>query len=133
MKTKDYLVEVNHNQEKKELGKENQSKNRQIFSLVIFITDMNKQDKQGLELIMYRLDESDKRVDELHQEFKGNLTELHTDIKFIKENLFNPNEGLWAETKLNSQHRVDTKKWRGVIGTGFIGLLFKHIFDMFAK
>ena len=100
---------------------------------MIFITDMNKQDKQGLELIMYRLDESDKRVDELHQEFKGNLTELHTDIKFIKENLFNPNEGLWAETKLNSQHRVDTKKWRGVIGTGFIGLLFKHIFDMFAK
>ncbi len=94
---------------------------------------MNKQDKQGLELIMYRLDESDKRVDELHQEFKGNLTELHTDIKFIKENLFNPNEGLWAETKLNSQHRVDTKKWRGVIGTGFIGLLFKHIFDMFTK
>ena len=100
---------------------------------MIFITDMNKQDKQGLELIMYRLDESDKRVDELHQEFKGNLTELHTDIKFIKENLFNPNEGLWAETKLNSQHRVDTKKWRGVIGTGFIGLLFKHIFDMFTK
>ena len=94
---------------------------------------MNKQDKQGLELIMYRLDESDKRVDELHQEFKGNLTELHTDIKFIKENLFNPNEGLWAETKLNSQHRVDTKRWRGVIGTGFIGLLFKHIFDMFTK
>ena len=94
---------------------------------------MNKQDKQGLELIMYRLDESDKRVDELHQEFKGNLTELHTDIKFIKENLFNPNEGLWAETKLNTQHRVDTKKWRGVIGTGFIGLLFKHIFDMFTK
>ena len=94
---------------------------------------MNKQDKHGLELIMYRLDESDKRVDELHQEFKGNLTELHTDIKFIKENLFNPNEGLWAETKLNSQHRVDTKRWRGVIGTGFIGLLFKHIFDMFTK
>ena len=100
---------------------------------MIFITDMNKQDKHGLELIMYRLDESDKRVDELHQEFKGNLTELHTDIKFIKENLFNPNEGLWAETKLNSQHRVDTKRWRGVIGTGFIGLLFKHIFDMFTK
>ena len=100
---------------------------------MIFITDMNKQDKQGLELIMYRLDESDKRVDELHQEFKGNLTELHTDIKFIKENLFNPNEGLWAETKLNSQHRQNTTKWRTVIGGGFIALMIDMFWDMFTN
>ena len=53
------------------------------------------------------------------------------DIKFIKENLFNPHEGLWAETKLNTQFRKDSQKWRGVIGTGFVGLLFKHIWDMF--
>jgi len=32
---------------------------------------------------------------------------------------------------LNSQFRADTKKWRGVIGTGFVGLLIKHIVDMF--
>ena len=58
-------------------------------------------------------------------------SEVHEDIRFIKENLFNPHEGLWAETKLNSQFRADTKKWRGVIGTGFVGLLIKHIVDMF--
>ena len=100
---------------------------------MIFITDMNKQDKQGLELIMYRLDESDKRVDELHQEFKGNLTELHTDIKFIKENLFNPNEGLWAETKLNTQHRENTSKWRMVIGAGVIAAIGDMFWDFFSK
>jgi len=94
---------------------------------------MNKQDKQGLELIMYRLDESDKRVDELHQEFKGNLTELHTDIKFIKENLFNPNEGLWAETKLNTQHRENTSKCRTIIGGGVIALMIDMFWDMFTK
>ncbi len=57
--------------------------------------------------------------------------QMHTDIKFIKENMFNPHEGLWAETKLNTQFRKDTTKWRGVIGTGFIGLFFKQVYDIF--
>ena len=56
---------------------------------------------------------------------------MHTDIKFIKENMFNPHEGLWAETKLNTQFRQDTKKWRGVIGIGFITLFFKQVWDLF--
>ena len=59
------------------------------------------------------------------------IDQLQSDIKFIKENLFNPHEGLWAETKQNSQFRVNTSKWRGVIGAGFIGLIFKHVWDMF--
>ena len=59
------------------------------------------------------------------------IDQLQSDIKFIKENLFNPHEGLWAETKRNSQFRVNTSKWRGVIGAGFIGLIFKHVWDMF--
>ena len=36
-----------------------------------------------------------------------------------------------AETKLNTQFRTDTKKWRGVIGAGFIGLIFKHVWIYF--
>ena len=68
------------------------------------------------------------------KEFEGihtKIEQLQSDIKFIKENLFNPHEGLWAETKQNSQFRVNTSKWRGVIGAGFIGLIFKHVWDMF--
>ena len=38
---------------------------------------------------------------------------------------------LWAETKLNTQFRENTTKWRGVIGTGFMALFIKHIWDMF--
>ena len=59
------------------------------------------------------------------------IDQLQSDIKFIKENMFNPHEGLWAETKLNTQFRTQTTKWRGVIGTGFVGLIFKHILDIF--
>lgn len=74
---------------------------------------MNQADRKEFEVIHSKID---------------NIT---TDIKFIKENLFNPHEGLWAETKLNTQFRKNTTRWRGVIGTGFVGLFFKHIWDMF--
>ena len=83
-------------------------------------TFVNGQDKKDLNVILERMDQADKDRDK-----------IHTDIKFIKENLFNPHEGLWAETKQNSQFRTDTKKWRGVIGAGFIGLFFKQIYDLF--
>ena len=94
---------------------------------------MNKQDKQDLELILYRLKEQDKSVEKLEKHFHSQLKEIHTDISFIKENLFNPNEGLWAETKLNTQHRESTTKWRTVIGGGFIALLIKNIWEMFTR
>ena len=68
-----------------------------------------------------------KEFDVIHQK----IDQVQSDIKFIKENMFNPHQGLWAETKLNTQFRTDTKKWRGVIGAGFIGLIFKHVWDIF--
>ena len=68
-----------------------------------------------------------KEFDIIHSK----IDQLQSDLKSIKENLFNPHEGLWAETKLNTQFRTETRKWRGVIGTGFFGLMFKHVWDMF--
>ena len=68
-----------------------------------------------------------KEFDVIHQK----IDQVQSEIKFIKENMFNPHQGLWAETKLNTTFRTDTKKWRGVVGTGFIGLIFKQIWDIF--
>jgi len=81
---------------------------------------MNGQDKLDLNVIIERMEQADKDRDQ-----------MHADIKFIKENLFNPHEGVWAETKLNTQFRQSTSKWRGVVGIGFVGLFFKHLWDMF--
>jgi hypothetical protein len=82
---------------------------------------MNGQDKKDLNVIIARMDQADK-----------DRQQIHTDIKFIKENMFNPHEGLWAETKLNSQFRENTSKWRTMIGAGFVGLLFKQVYDLFS-
>ena len=81
---------------------------------------MNGQDKQDLNVILERMDQSDK-----------DRAQIHTDIKFIKENLFDPHEGLWAETKQNSQFRVNSQKWRGVIGIGFMGLVIDKVWEIF--
>ena len=81
---------------------------------------VNGQDKKDLNVILQRMDQADKDRDKIHQ-----------DIKFIKENLFNPHKGLWAETKQNTQFREDATKWSTTIGAGFIGLFFKQIYDFF--
>lgn len=81
---------------------------------------MNGQDKRDLNVILERMEQADKDRDQ-----------MHTDIKFIKENLFNPHEGIWQETKQNTKFRKDTTKWRSVMGAGFVGLFIKHIYDMF--
>ena len=82
---------------------------------------MNGQDKKDLNVILEQMKQADK-----------DREQMHTDIKFIKENLFNPHEGLWAETKLNSQFRENTTKWRGVIGVGFIGLIIDKVWSVFS-
>ena len=81
---------------------------------------VNGQDRKDLNVILERMDQADK-----------DREQIHSDIKFIKENLFNPHEGLWTETKQNTQFRENTTKWRGVMGTGVIGLFLKQVYDMF--
>ena len=46
--------------------------------------------------------------------------------------MFNPHEGLWTETKQNTQFRENTTKWRGIIGVGFIGLIIDKVWSVFS-
>jgi hypothetical protein len=81
---------------------------------------LNGKEIKDLNVILERMEQADK-----------DRIQMHTDIKFIKENMFNPHEGLWAETKQNTQFRKNTTKWRGVMGAGFVGLFFKQMYDLF--
>ena len=92
---------------------------------------MNQQDRKQLEIAHLKLDDVRQDIVELKNDMEKAHEKTEESLRFIKENLFNPHEGLWAETKLNSQFRQNTTKWRGVIGTGFVGFFIKHIWDMF--
>ena len=92
---------------------------------------MNQKEKQHLELVNYKIDELKEDIGLLQSNMSDAHTKTEEGLRFIKENLFNPNEGLWAETKKNTQYREDSQKWRGIVGTGFVGLIVKQIYDFF--
>jgi hypothetical protein len=92
---------------------------------------LNQSDKKEFDLIHNKIDNITQSIGELKLDMDTAHGKVDENLRFIKENMFNPHEGLWAETKLNSQFRQSTSKWRGVIGAGFIGLFVKHIWDMF--
>ena len=94
---------------------------------------VNKDDKKHIELVDYKIDELKQDIIDLKVSMDKAHIKTDENLRFIKENLFNPNEGLWAETKKNSEFRESTNKWRGIIGSGFIALFVKQIYDMFTR
>jgi len=92
---------------------------------------LNQADRKEFELIHTKIDTIHNNVNSIKVEAEAQHEMLRQDVKFVKENLFNPHQGLWAETKLNTQFRDNTTRWRFPIGVGFISLAVKHIWDMF--
>ena len=91
---------------------------------------MNQQDRKEFEIVHLKIDELKKDILNLNTDITKAHLKTDDTLSFIKENLFNPKEGLWAETKLNSQFRETAGKWRSMVGAGFIGLFFKQIYDI---
>ena len=84
--------------------------------------EMNANDKHDLKLIIYRLDDLDKKMEDAHQKARA-------DLKFIKNNLFDPEEGLWAETKENTRFRENTTKAFWFIVPASIATFVKLVWD----
>ena len=84
---------------------------------------MNAADRKEFDLIHNKIDNITKSIEDLKQEMEWPMEKTDESLKFLKENLFNPHEGLWTETKQNTQFRENTTKWRGVIGVGFVALI----------
>ena len=91
---------------------------------------MNQQDRKEFEIVHLKIDELKKDIEKLNTDITKAHLKTDDTLSFIKENLFNPKEGLWAETQLNTHFRESASRWRGMIGAGFIGLLFKQIYDI---
>mgnify|MGYP003971844267 FL=1 len=92
---------------------------------------MNQADRKEFELIHNKIDNITKSIDDLKQEMTMSHGKTDESLRFLKENLFNPHEGLWAETKSNTQFRESTSKWRSAVGIGVIGLFVERMWRMF--
>ncbi len=92
---------------------------------------MNQADRKEFELIHNKIDNITKSIEDLKQEMTMSHGKTDESLRFLKENLFNPHEGLWAETKSNTQFRESTSKWRSAVGIGVIGLFVERMWRMF--
>lgn len=91
----------------------------------------NPTTKETLKIIEYQIEQIFKEVEKLNEDNLKAHTDVKNDLRFIKNNLFDPNEGIWAEVKRNSNFRNDTVKWRNALGLGVFSLVGKHIYDFF--
>tara|TARA_B100000780_G_C20992483_1_gene396930 strand:+ start:188 stop:472 length:285 start_codon:yes stop_codon:yes gene_type:complete len=92
---------------------------------------MNAADRKEFELISEKIDNLKEDIREIKNDMSMAHGKTEESLKFMKENLFDPHVGLWAETKQNSQFRENSQKWRGMIGIGFIGLVIEKIWSIF--
>ena len=92
---------------------------------------MNQHDRKQLEIAHLKLDDMRQDLVDLKTDLEKAHVKTDESLSFIKENLFNPHEGLWAETKENTRFRENSQKWRGVIGIGFIGLVIEKVWSIF--
>ena len=92
---------------------------------------MNQQDRKEFEIVHLKIDELKKDIVELKTDMEKAHSKTDENLSFIKENLFNPNQGLWAETKENTRFRENSQKWRSVIGVGFVALIIDKVWNLF--
>ena len=92
---------------------------------------MNQHDRKQLEIAHLKLDDMRQDLVDLKNDMEKAHQKTDESLSFIKENLFNPHEGLWAETKENTRFRENSQKWRGIIGVGFIGLVIEKVWSLF--
>ena len=92
---------------------------------------MNQHDRKQLEIAHLKLDDMRQDIVDLKNDMEKAHQKTDESLSFIKENLFNPHEGLWAETKENTRFRENSQKWRGIIGVGFVGLVIEKVWSIF--
>ena len=92
---------------------------------------MNQHDRKQLEIAHLKLDDMRQDLVDLKNDMEKAHQKTDESLSFIKENLFNPHEGLWAETKENTRFRENSQKRRGIIGVGFIGLVIEKVWSIF--
>ena len=91
----------------------------------------NPTTKAPWQLIAYQIEQIFKEINTINEDNKTAHNEVKNDLRFIKQNLFDPNEGIWAEVKQNSNFRKDTIKWRSALGLGVFSLIGKQLYDFF--
>ena len=91
----------------------------------------NQTTKELLKLVEYQIEQIFNELQTLKEDNQVAHEDVKDDLRFIKNNLFDPKEGVWAEVKQNSNFRKETVKWRNALGLGVFSLIGKQVYDFF--
>ena len=89
----------------------------------------NQTTKEILRIVEYQIEQIFTEVEKIKQDNTSAHDEVKDDLRFIKNNIFDPKEAIWTEVKENSNFRKETTKWRNAFGLGFFSLIAKHVWD----
>ena len=89
----------------------------------------NQTTKQLLGILEYQVKQIFTEIKDMKAENSVAHKEVKDDLRFLKDNMFDPNEGIWTEVKKNTTFRKETVKWRNALGFGIFSLIGKHIWD----
>ena len=90
---------------------------------------VQKTTKELLGILEYQIDQTFEEIKTMKEENHIAHQEVKEDLRFLKNNIFDPKEGIWTEIKDNSNFRKDTITWRNALGVGVFSLIGKHIWD----
>lgn len=65
-----------------------------------------------------------EKLDEVEKNLGGK-------IQKIEDRLFEPDNGLYARVRQNTNFRKTTKRWLSMITVGFVGAIGKALYDFF--
>ena len=85
--------------------------------------------KEILKLVEYQIEQVFTEIKEMKEDNHIAHEEVKDDLRFLKNNLFDPKEGIWTEVNDNTKFRKETLKWRNALGFGIFSLIGKHIWD----
>ena len=67
----------------------------------------NQTTKEILKLVEYQIEQIFTEVEKIKEDNRAAHDEVKDDLRFIKNNLFDPKEGIWTEVKENSNFRKE--------------------------
>ena len=85
--------------------------------------------KEILKLVEYQIEQIFTEIKEMKEDNHIAHEEVKDDLRFLKNNLFDPKKGIWTEVNDNTKFRKETTKWRNALGLGIFSLIGKHIWD----
>ena len=91
---------------------------------------MNQADRKEFDIIHLKIDDLRNDVVQMRKEMKEAHDKTDETFEWLRKDIFNPKEGLWAETTENTRYRKNSQRWRSIVGMGLVALIVEKFWSI---